>query len=174
MVLSDEDITKFQILCKSEFGIEISKEDAYEKGSKLLKLVSTVYKPMTEEEYEQLQKINQTKTMGMDVYGIKPLNEGGEYFRHNVWAWRPLWTLITYTCENILSEEDIKMGHYNSGHIISNEKALKIADTLDKTLLEKDKYPFEDEDAEWHEWFWENSVKSFIKFCRNSGGFRIF
>jgi len=56
MVLSDEDIVKFQALYKSEFGMEISREDAYEKGIKLLQLMSAVYKPMTEEEYERIQK----------------------------------------------------------------------------------------------------------------------
>lgn len=56
MVLSDEDITNFQTLYKSEFGMEISKEDAYEKGIKLLTLMSAVYKPMTEKEYEMVEK----------------------------------------------------------------------------------------------------------------------
>lgn len=56
MVLSDEDIVKFQALYKSEFGMEISREDAYEKGVKLLRLMSIVYKPMTEKEYAQIQK----------------------------------------------------------------------------------------------------------------------
>jgi hypothetical protein len=56
MVLSDEDITNFQTLYKSEFGMEISKEDAYEKGIKLLTLMSAVYKPMTEKEYEMVQR----------------------------------------------------------------------------------------------------------------------
>ncbi len=56
MVLSDEDIVKFQALYKSEFGMEISREDAYEKGIKLLRLMSIVYNPMTEKEYEQIQK----------------------------------------------------------------------------------------------------------------------
>lgn len=56
MVLSDEDIVKLQALYKSEFGIEISREDAYEKGIKLLRLMSIVYEPMTEKEYEQIQK----------------------------------------------------------------------------------------------------------------------
>ncbi len=56
MVLSDEDIIKFQALYKSEFGMEISREDAYEKGIKLLQLMSVVYKPMTEKEYEFIQK----------------------------------------------------------------------------------------------------------------------
>ncbi len=56
MVLSDEDITKFQALYKSEFGMEISREEAYEKGVKLVSLVSAVYNPMTKEDYESIQK----------------------------------------------------------------------------------------------------------------------
>ena len=56
MVLLDEDIIKFQALYKSEFGMEISREDAYEKGIKLLRLMSIVYKPMTEKEYALIQK----------------------------------------------------------------------------------------------------------------------
>jgi hypothetical protein len=56
MVLSDEDITKFQALYKIELGIEISRENAYEKGVKLLRLMSIVYQPMTEKEYQVIQK----------------------------------------------------------------------------------------------------------------------
>ena len=59
MILSDEDIVKFQALYKSEFGMEISREDAYEKGVKLLRLMSIVYKPMTEKEHLQIQKHRQ-------------------------------------------------------------------------------------------------------------------
>lgn len=62
MVLSDEDIAKFQALYKSELGLEINKEDAYEKGIKLLTLMSAVYKPMTEAEYELIQK-HRTETL---------------------------------------------------------------------------------------------------------------
>lgn len=56
MQLTDEDIIKFQALYKNEFGMEISKEDAYEKGIKLLRLMSIVYQPMTEQEYERIQQ----------------------------------------------------------------------------------------------------------------------
>ncbi len=55
MVFLDEDIIKFQALYKSELGIEISREDAYEKGIKLLRLMSIVYTPMAEQEYEVVQ-----------------------------------------------------------------------------------------------------------------------
>jgi hypothetical protein len=56
MALTDEDITKFQALYKNELGMEINREDAYEKGIKLLRLMSVVYRPMTEKEYEAIEK----------------------------------------------------------------------------------------------------------------------
>ena len=55
-MLSDEQIKQFQILYKNRFGKEISREGTYEKGVKLLRLVDLIYKPMTEDEYKQLQK----------------------------------------------------------------------------------------------------------------------
>lgn len=56
MVLSDKDIKAFQDLYRSNFGKEISKEDAYESGIKLLRLMSLAYKPMTQAEYDLIQK----------------------------------------------------------------------------------------------------------------------
>ena len=56
MVLNDEQIKKFQTLYKNRFGKEISREEAYEKGVKLMRLVELTYKPMTQEEYELVEK----------------------------------------------------------------------------------------------------------------------
>ena len=55
-MLLDEDIIKLQALYKSELGVEISREDAYDRGIKLLRLMSAVYRPMSEKEYELIQK----------------------------------------------------------------------------------------------------------------------
>ena len=55
-MLSDEQITKFQTLYKNRFGEEISREEAYEQGAKLIRLVKLVYKPMTEKDLEELQQ----------------------------------------------------------------------------------------------------------------------
>ncbi len=52
MVLSDEQIKKFQNIYKDKFGKEISKEDAYEKGIKLLRLLHIIYKPMTQDDFD--------------------------------------------------------------------------------------------------------------------------
>ena len=56
MALDNEQITKFQTLYKSRFGKEIGREEAYEKGIKLMRLVEITYKPMTEAEYQKLQE----------------------------------------------------------------------------------------------------------------------
>lgn len=56
MVLSDKKITDFQAIYKARFGKEISREEATEKGIKLLRLIEIIYKPMTEKEYQQLQE----------------------------------------------------------------------------------------------------------------------
>ena len=55
-MLSDEQITKFQLLYKNRFGKIISRERAYEQGVKLIRLVELIYKPMAEAEYQQLQE----------------------------------------------------------------------------------------------------------------------
>ena len=55
-MLSGKNIEKFRTLYKNHFGQEISREEAYEKGVKLLRLVELIYKPMTEQEYSNLQK----------------------------------------------------------------------------------------------------------------------
>ena len=55
-MVSDEQIKKFQILYLKRFGKTISREEAYEKGVKLMRLVEITYQPMTEAEYKQLQE----------------------------------------------------------------------------------------------------------------------
>lgn len=52
-MLTDQQIFKFQELYKNHFSKEISREEAYEKGAKLLRLVQLVYgKPLTKAEYD--------------------------------------------------------------------------------------------------------------------------
>ncbi len=71
MVLSDEDIKSFQDLYRSNFGKEISKEDAYESGIKLLRLMSLAYKPMTQTEYDFVQK--HRKEILKDNFSFEPI-----------------------------------------------------------------------------------------------------
>jgi hypothetical protein len=55
-MFTDEQITKFQALYKNRFGREISREEAYDKGAKLIRLVRLVYQPITEEQLIKLNK----------------------------------------------------------------------------------------------------------------------
>ena len=55
-MLTKQQITKFQTLYKNRFGREISREKAHEQGVKLIRLVELIYTPMTETEYQELQK----------------------------------------------------------------------------------------------------------------------
>lgn len=53
----------------------------------------------------------------------------GDYFRSNVWWWRPLADyIITYT--NCVSEDDVERWGYNDGHKVSEEEAKAIAKQL--------------------------------------------
>ncbi len=55
-MLSDEQIATFQVIYKNRFGKEITKEEALEKGAKLVRLMQLIYKPMTKAEYQKVQE----------------------------------------------------------------------------------------------------------------------
>ena len=66
--------------------------------------------------------------MGMDVIGSNPKSSVGEYFRNNVWYWRPLWE---YVCSRVeIPEHYLNAGHFNDGSEIDEDTALLIADHL--------------------------------------------
>jgi len=60
-MLSDTQITHFQALYKTRFGIDIAKDEAREKGEKLICLIRSIYKPMTPENYQTLEDIRKTE-----------------------------------------------------------------------------------------------------------------
>lgn len=62
--------------------------------------------------------------MGMDVYGKMPKNEVGEYFRRNVWGWRPLWDYCVDNFPELVGEVS---GHYNDGDGLNADGSLELA-----------------------------------------------
>lgn len=72
--------------------------------------------------------------MGFDLFGINPRTKAGDYYRATVWTWHPLWNYVCAVCKNVLSPEDMKMGHFNDGHQIVGTKARKIAERLESLL----------------------------------------
>ena len=63
-------------------------------------------------------------------------NNPGNYFRNNVWWWRPLWTFTCDHCADFLTEDDMNGGCYNDSYIITEDKAVAIAERLYEALKE--------------------------------------
>lgn len=66
--------------------------------------------------------------MGMDVFGKNPKSETGEYFRNNVWWWRPL---ATY-CQDVHPEltAACEHWHYNDGDGLDEADAEALGNAL--------------------------------------------
>ena len=55
-MISSKELEEFKKIYKKRFGTDLSDQDALEKATKLLTLVKAVYRPMTKEEYDMIQK----------------------------------------------------------------------------------------------------------------------
>ena len=71
--------------------------------------------------------------MGMDVYGKKPKNEKGEYFRNNVWYWHPLWDYCLTQHPDPAAK--VEHGHSNSGDGLNSQDSTKLGKLLKQDLL---------------------------------------
>ena len=69
--------------------------------------------------------------MGMDVFGRNPKSERGEYFRNNVWWWRPLWDFCTEVAPELCEKV---AGHYNDGDGLCESEAEVLAEILKEKL----------------------------------------
>ena len=69
--------------------------------------------------------------MGFDLHGINVKGERGDYFRANVWGWKPIWDFVSVAADDILTKEDIKNGNYNNFHEITENKADALAERID-------------------------------------------
>ena len=56
MDLQDEDIAKYQQIYKEYYGKEISKEQAYEQGASLVRLMQLIYTPVKKADYDRIEK----------------------------------------------------------------------------------------------------------------------
>lgn len=52
-MLADIDIQEFKRLYKNKYGIELSDDEAYEQGIKIIELVKSIYKPIKKNEYKK-------------------------------------------------------------------------------------------------------------------------
>lgn len=70
--------------------------------------------------------------MGMDVYGRKPTNKKGKYFRNSIWGWRPLWNYCLAVAPEVAGR--VKYGHSNDGDGLGKRDSLKLAKALREEL----------------------------------------
>jgi hypothetical protein len=67
--------------------------------------------------------------MGFDLFGRNQKSPKGEYFRSNVWWWRPLAEYV-YNHTNCVDEKDVQAWAHNDGHEVSEAEAKAIAKQL--------------------------------------------
>ena len=70
--------------------------------------------------------------MGMDVYGRSPASPVGEYFRRNVWGWRPLATF----CTECFPDETAACTywHSNDGDGLDRDGAIRLAECIEQAV----------------------------------------
>lgn len=132
--------------------------------------------------------------MGYDLFGHKPKSEQGEYFRASIWSWPSIHMLIADT--GVLNSDELEGILYNDGQVISKEKSLLIAASIEARINEYEEgFEFVNLDSpiakmgdELLKAFVGQGVtiqnntsrfvdlpyiKEFIDFCRDSGGFEV-
>ena len=70
--------------------------------------------------------------MGMDVYGKNPKNQSGEYFRNNVWWWRPLAVYVCDIAPNITKH--CENWQTNDGDGLNETRSVKLAEKIKEDL----------------------------------------
>lgn len=69
--------------------------------------------------------------MGMDVVG-----QSSNYFRRNVWGWRPLWEYCNTQHGEIIGEEGEEKGYCNDGWGLDEVQSKKLAKALNYDIEE--------------------------------------
>ena len=102
--------------------------DVYGLSPKINTDVPSIITDFQKKEWSNTTKEEQKEYFAMqDVWHEE---NPGEYFRANVWYWRPIWNFVCASCDDFLSDADIFAGDSNSGDKISKTKAKRIASRL--------------------------------------------
>ena len=124
----------------------------------------------------------------MDISGRSPITPEGDYFRANIWSWRPLHQL----CETVLQKEYPDWGYNDGQGFTTQAECDDLADKLEAYLK---KFPKEQIEIESELRVEENGrflppgtpptqgrspyytsrehVQKFVTFLRGCGGFEI-
>lgn len=93
----------------------------------------------------------------------------GDYFRANVWYWRPIADyVINYT--DCIAEEDIKYWHENGGHEVDEETAIQISNQLNALIKQGHTKAYEkgyEDERKKEEKHNDKVEKELEKFCQS-------
>jgi hypothetical protein len=85
--------------------------------------------------------------MGMDVFGMLPVNETGEYFRRNVWWWHPLAECVCDLCPQ--ETATCELWHSNDGDGLDAQAAECLGQRLEALLSDGTVAAYVAERDEW-------------------------
>ena len=74
--------------------------------------------------------------MGVDLAGIHPSSEVGEAYYSNWWLWHPIVCFVAENCPHILRGDDVPGWDVNEGNGLDAERAIELADALDKAIAD--------------------------------------
>lgn len=122
--------------------------------------------------------------MGMDVYGKRPKNDAGKYFRASVWSWRPLIAIMVKAGADVPKSWSFNDGQGLNSQAACNTLAAQIEEFMSTAADDDLSLPCPEGmgvDAAGHfgkgklsPYSIERSqVAEFCKFLRNCGGFKI-
>jgi len=89
-----------------------------------------------EDKWKALDKDKELKSKYWEEEDLYQNANPGNYFRNNVWWWRPLWDYVCKHSEDILTEKDMNGCTDNSGYRIDADKALRIGIRLHTHVLD--------------------------------------
>ena len=112
--------------------------------------------------------------MGFDLSGLNPSKKVGEYFRANVWYWRPIAWFVLNNVE--LPSKETEFWGSNDGQKVSEKSSKLIASFISYAIKHKKEYKTEIEkwgvEQQNHPFDW-GVIQEFREFCKYSGGFEI-
>jgi len=103
--------------------------------------------------------------MGMDVIGKKPTSERGEYFRNNVWWWRPLWDYCCEVGQEVITDEIAESGSFNDGAGLDEPSARVLAQILSASIDSGHTEQWEKNQREWR----ASLPREACSFCNCTG-----
>jgi hypothetical protein len=101
----------------------------------------------------------------MDVYGRKPINETGEYFRASIWSWPSLWAFCCEAAPSVIDDDTARRCSYNDGAGLDARQATALAIALWDEL---ENWPTSRSLG-----VERDQVRRFADFCAASGGFEV-